>query len=113
MKYVASLQYGVVFKKAFCDPEIFVAFTKDILDHTAIQKLFDHIQKDHISPEERAQMIEESHLEELQQTQFDEGKMFVARGLLKKGIPLDIIAETTGISEEELAQLHESTNHSG
>jgi hypothetical protein len=31
MKQVASLKYGVVFKKAFCDPEIFTAFVQDIL----------------------------------------------------------------------------------
>ena len=31
MKQVASLRYGVIFKKAFCDPEIFNAFVQDIL----------------------------------------------------------------------------------
>ncbi|OQY42169.1 MAG: hypothetical protein B6242_16495 [Anaerolineaceae bacterium 4572_78] len=31
MKKVASLRYGVIFKKAFCDPEIFTAFVKDII----------------------------------------------------------------------------------
>jgi len=31
MKQVASLRYGVIFKKAFCDPEIFNAFVRDIL----------------------------------------------------------------------------------
>lgn len=31
MKQVASLRYGVMFKKAFCDPEIFTAFAQDIL----------------------------------------------------------------------------------
>lgn len=31
MKKVASLKYGVVFKKAFCDPEIFSAFVQDVL----------------------------------------------------------------------------------
>ncbi len=32
MKKVESLQYGVIFKKAFCDPVIFRAFVKDFLD---------------------------------------------------------------------------------
>ncbi len=32
MKKVAPLRYGVVFKKAFCDPEIFNAFVHDLLD---------------------------------------------------------------------------------
>ena len=31
MRYVASLKYGVIFKKAFCDPEIFSAFAQDII----------------------------------------------------------------------------------
>lgn len=74
---------------------------------TEIRKLFDHIQQDQISPEERAQMIEEYHQEELHQTGFDEGKIFVAKGLLKKGIAHDIIADTTGISVEELADLQD------
>jgi len=32
MKHVASLHYGVIFKKAFCDPIIFKAFVKDMLN---------------------------------------------------------------------------------
>ncbi len=31
MKKVASLQYGVIFKKAFCQPDIFTGFVRDIL----------------------------------------------------------------------------------
>jgi predicted transposase/invertase (TIGR01784 family) len=31
MKQVASLQYGVIFKKAFCDVEVFTGFVRDIL----------------------------------------------------------------------------------
>ncbi len=31
MKYVASLQYGVIFKKAFSQPDIFTAFVKAVL----------------------------------------------------------------------------------
>jgi hypothetical protein len=30
MKKVAPLRYGVIFKKAFCDPEIFSAFVRDV-----------------------------------------------------------------------------------
>ncbi len=46
MKHVASLQYGVIFKKAFCDPEIFTAFASDFLnmqleiDHVETEKSF-------------------------------------------------------------------------
>lgn len=31
MLTVASLKYGVIFKKAFCDREVFTAFVQDIL----------------------------------------------------------------------------------
>ncbi len=31
MKHVAPLRYDVIFKKAFCDPEIFIAFVKDFV----------------------------------------------------------------------------------
>ena len=31
MKQVASLQYGVIFKKAFSQPDIFTAFVKAVL----------------------------------------------------------------------------------
>ena len=31
MKHVASLKYGVILKKAFCDPEIFTAFVKNVI----------------------------------------------------------------------------------
>ena len=46
MKHVASLRYGVIFKKAFCDPEIFTAFAQDVLgitleiDHVETEKSF-------------------------------------------------------------------------
>ncbi len=75
----------------------------------AIHKLFAYIKRDHISPEERAQMIEEYHQEELQQTQFEEGKDMrqreIAKALVKEEISLDIIEKTTGLSKEELVGL--------
>ena len=46
MKQVASLRYGVMFKKAFCDPEIFTAFVRDVagvvieIDHVETEKAF-------------------------------------------------------------------------
>lgn len=47
MKQVASLRYGVIFKKAFSQPDIFQAFASDILgiklqiDHVETEKSFD------------------------------------------------------------------------
>ena len=71
----------------------------------ATHKLFDAIRRDHLSLEERASMIDQFHLEELQQTKLAEGKIIrqreIARALLGKGIAADIIAETTGFSQSE------------
>jgi len=47
MQQVASLHYGVIFKQAFCDVEIFKAFVKDFLnvelniDKVETEKSFD------------------------------------------------------------------------
>jgi hypothetical protein len=69
-----------------------------------IQKLFESIQRDQISPEERARMIEEYHQDELQHTAVKEEKWAIARALLDKGVNLNIIAEATGVSLQELAE---------
>ncbi len=40
MKQVASLQYGVIFKKAFSDVDVFKGFVRDILGiHLEIDKV--------------------------------------------------------------------------
>lgn len=41
MQAVASLRYGVIFKKAFSQPDIFTAFVKDIL---GIDLIIDHVE---------------------------------------------------------------------
>ena len=47
MKHVASLRYGVIFKKAFCDVEVFTQFVKDFtgvqleIDKVETEKSFD------------------------------------------------------------------------
>ncbi len=47
MKQVASLRYGVIFKKAFSQPDIFKAFVKDFIgiefniDKVEMEKSFD------------------------------------------------------------------------
>ncbi|MCI5148830.1 MAG: hypothetical protein D3916_05475, partial [Candidatus Electrothrix sp. MAN1_4] len=79
-----------------------------------IQKLFESIRRDHLSPEERARMIEEYHQEELQQTKFEEGvhegekkkALQIAQNLLLTGgLDIQSIAAMTGLSEEEVAAL--------
>lgn len=76
---------------------------------TAIQKLFEAIRRDHISPEERARMIDEFHLEELQQTKFEEGRYIrqreIAAALLREGVAVEIVMKTTGLSRNEIVLL--------
>ena len=82
-----------------------------------IQKLFESIRRDHLSPEERARMIEEYNQEELQQTKFEEGvkegekkeKQLIAKNLLLKGIAPDLVAEATGLSVMEISELEEGS----
>lgn len=47
MKQVASLRYGVIFKKAFCVPEIFKGFVRDFLN---IQLEIDHVETEKSFP---------------------------------------------------------------
>ena len=147
MKHVAPLRYDVIFKKAFCDPEIFAAFVYDAVlylcpkyanDNTPpalrewlraindtldeqveetdypnplIRRIFDLIEQDSISPEERARMFEEYNQEQVKRENFEEGKrernVEIARALLAKGMALALIAEVTGLGEAELAALAE------
>ena len=47
MQAVASLRYGVIFKKAFSQPDVFTAFVKDILD---IDLMIDHVETEKSFP---------------------------------------------------------------
>ena len=74
----------------------------------AIQKMFEYIQQDQFSPEERAEMIEEHHQEELQHSRFQEGKREsqreIARNLLDV-LDIETISRKTGLSREEIDAL--------
>ena len=82
---------------------------ESLYQQSAIQKLFAAIQRSQFSPEERARMIEENHQEELRQTKFEEGMkkatQRIAERMLRQGIAPELIAEATGLSADELAEL--------
>lgn len=73
-----------------------------------IRKLFEHIQQDHISPEERAKMIDEYHQEELQEKLIEETraaeKIKIAKNLLGV-LDIETISRKTGLSCEEIEAL--------
>jgi hypothetical protein len=71
------------------------------------------IRRDMISPEERSRMIDEFHLEELQQKKFVEGQetgrssrqQEIAAALLLEGVSAELVMKTTELSKEEIAIL--------
>ncbi|NOQ35918.1 MAG: hypothetical protein GQ569_08480 [Methylococcaceae bacterium] len=82
-----------------------------------ILKIFSHIERDDISPVEKARMIDEYNFEELKQTQFDNGlkegeekgkiteKLTMATTMLKEGFDINTIAKITGLNEERILEL--------
>jgi len=74
-----------------------------------VRKIFDYIEKDLISPEERAKMFDEYGEEQLKQDKFEEGQKKAnlenAQKMLAKGFDTEIIAEITGLDAEIINQL--------
>ncbi len=88
-----------------------------------ICKIFDYIEKDSVSPAERAKMFDEHGLEKLQDEKFVEGKTEgktegkiegkiegkteTARKMKAKGYETGEIADLTGLSDEEIRLIKE------
>jgi len=76
---------------------------------TEIQRLFELIARDLVSPKEYARMKDEYSMEQLQQDKFEQGRLTekqeIARNMLAEGINPTIVAKTTGISPDDLATL--------
>ena len=86
-----------------------------------VRRVFSLIEKDMISPEERAKMIEEYHLEEGKRTAFSEGvekgvkkgleegmkkeKIQTAKSLLLVGMDIAMICQVTRLTEAEVLAL--------
>ncbi len=81
MIQVASLHYGVIFKKAFSQPDIFKAFVwLQGLEKVIEQGLKQGIEKG----------IDEG---------IKKGKLAIAQSMLEKGFDVNTIKEITGLSE--------------
>ena len=71
-----------------------------------IRRIFDLIEQDSVSPEERARMFEEYNQEQVKRETYTEGKaagkaagkLEIARTLLAEGMDLALIARVTGVS---------------
>ncbi len=73
-----------------------------------IRKIFDYIEKDLISPEERAKMFDEYGEEHVKQEKFEEGKQEGIRenvkAMLREGLDVTLISKITKLSEEEIGR---------
>jgi len=84
-----------------------------IYEKPEIRKIFDHIEKDSVSPDERAKMFDEHGQEKLQDEKYVEGRkdgrkdglLETARNLLKMGLSAEQIAQATSLSIEEIQSL--------
>jgi predicted transposase/invertase (TIGR01784 family) len=80
---------------------------------TAIQRIFELIARDSISPQDRARMKDEYSLEQLQLNKFEEGKeegqqqkaLETARKMLADGLDSAFVMKYTELSPDELATL--------
>lgn len=82
-----------------------------------IHAIFNHIEQNGVSPDEKARMIEEYHWEEYKQTGFNEGlelgektgqlkaAQTIAKGLLAEGLAVATIAKLTGLTTDEVSGL--------
>jgi predicted transposase/invertase (TIGR01784 family) len=80
-----------------------------------ILKIFDYIEKDKVSPEERAQMFDEYNEEQLKRDKFEEGRKKgikegaekIAKEMLHKGMDVSLISEITELPQEVITQLQD------
>jgi hypothetical protein len=74
-----------------------------------VRKIFDYIEKDKVSPEERAQMFDEYNEEQLKQDKFEEGIKEgikkISKEMLREGMNIDLISKMTELPENVITQL--------
>jgi len=74
--------------------------------HPAIQKVFQIIEKDLVTPEERARMFEEYNQEQKKRELKEENRQEIARNLLSLGLlSIEQIAQVTGLTVVEVKAL--------
>jgi hypothetical protein len=71
----------------------------------AIQSVFDYIEQDLISPDERARMKDEYSQDLLLQEKYEEGRTATVRSMLAEGLDIALISRVTGLSQEEVRAL--------
>jgi predicted transposase/invertase (TIGR01784 family) len=78
-------------------------------ENPSIREIFNLIEQDSITPEERYDLFEESHRQEEMQSSEKvgilRGKKEIANGMLAKGLDFESIAELTGLTPSEIEKL--------
>lgn len=69
-----------------------------------IKKIFSSIEKDNITPTERAEMFEEYNRRELLNKEIKETKVEAAKNLLAAGVAMDIILKNMGLTINDLEE---------
>jgi predicted transposase/invertase (TIGR01784 family) len=91
-------------------------------NRAVIQQVFEHIEQDKVSPEERARMFDEHGQEELRQEEFEKGvekgkaegkaegeyekALAIAQAMLEEGEPLEKIAKFTGLTITQIEMIN-------
>jgi predicted transposase/invertase (TIGR01784 family) len=70
-----------------------------------IQKVFEAIEEDGLTPRDRYNMIEEYEDQLFVETERQDGKKEIAKNMLAKGFDLKTISELTGLSLSEIESL--------
>jgi predicted transposase/invertase (TIGR01784 family) len=81
--------------------------------HPRLRQVFDLIERDEITPQERARMKDEYGYEQLRQEKYQEGlavgkyaeKIAIAQNLLTTNLDIFTIAQVTGLPESEIEKL--------
>ena len=78
-------------------------------DNKTIQAIFDTIEQDNITPEERYDLFEETHRQEDMQTSEEKGikkrNNEIAKNMLAEKMPLELIVKLTGLTAVEIENL--------
>lgn len=78
---------------------------ESLYTHPQIRQVFDIIERDSVTPQERAEMFEESHAEELRLQDMEQSIGQVIRSMSEKGLEPEEIADLTSLPLDDVQTL--------
>ena len=81
-----------------------------------IQKILIHIEENDVSPREKARMIDEAHIEEMESTAFDKGVEVgmkerdteMTKKMLQQGLEIEVVSKITGLDIKLIQSLNDA-----